>query len=142
MATPEAQASQVVRLRAAAWGCKVFRNNSGVLMNDVGVPVRFGLGNESKQVNQNFKSSDLIGWTPVTITPDMVGKQLAVFTSIEAKALGFKEKENYTLRQREYAQKKWLDLVTNAGGIAGFACCEADVDKIIQEFLKCANCKS
>jgi hypothetical protein len=30
-------------------------------------------------------SSDLVGWHTVTITPDMVGKRVAVFTGIEVK---------------------------------------------------------
>ena len=30
-------------------------------------------------------SSDLIGWTSIEITPDMVGKKVAIFTAIEAK---------------------------------------------------------
>lgn len=30
-------------------------------------------------------SSDLIGWTEVVITPDMVGRKVAVFTAIEGK---------------------------------------------------------
>lgn len=31
-------------------------------------------------------SSDLIGWTKVKITPDMVGRSVAVFTAVEVKA--------------------------------------------------------
>lgn len=33
-------------------------------------------------------SSDVIGWTPVTITPDMVGQRVAVFTALEIKTPG------------------------------------------------------
>ena len=39
-------------------------------------PVTFGLCPDSP---------DLIGWRTVTITPDMVGRRLAVFTGIEVK---------------------------------------------------------
>lgn len=135
MATKEAKASQVVRLRATAWGCRVFRNNSGVLMNEVGIPVRFGLGNESKAINKELKTGDYVGWTPVTITPEMVGKTLAVFTNLEAKPEGFIHRESYNKNQREFAQNKFNELVNCAGGIAGFACNDGDVDRIINNFL-------
>ena len=57
-------------------------------------------------------SADLIGWRTVTITPDMVGQQVAVFTSIEVKTP--------TGRIRP-EQQQWLDAVQAAGGIAGVA---------------------
>lgn len=136
MATPESKASQVVRLRATAWGSRVFRNNSGVLINPVGVPVRFGLGNESAKVNKLFKSSDFIGFTPVTITPEMVGKQIAVFTAIEAKPLGFTVKKIYPTSSREYGQSRFIDLILNNNGIAGFASHDENVDIIYNEFIK------
>jgi hypothetical protein len=134
VATPESKASQVVRLRATARGSRVFRNNSGVLFNQEGVPIRFGLGNESKKINQEMKTSDFIGWTQITITPEMIGKKVAVFTAIEAKALGFKVKKIYPKKSREHAQNKFITIVNNAGGIAGFASCDADTDVIYNEF--------
>jgi hypothetical protein len=68
-----------------------------------GVPVRYGL---------QPGSSDLIGWRTVTITPEMVGQQVAVFTSIEVKtATGRLTPE----------QRQWLAAVETAGGIAGVA---------------------
>jgi hypothetical protein len=57
-------------------------------------------------------SADLIGWKRVTVTPDMVGQQVAVFLSIEVKTL--------TGRIRP-EQQQWLDAVQAAGGIAGVA---------------------
>jgi hypothetical protein len=68
-----------------------------------GVPVRYGL---------QPGSSDLIGWRTVTITPEMVGQQVAVFTSIEVKTATGRVKPE---------QKLWLDKVQAAGGIAGVA---------------------
>jgi len=136
MATPEAHASQEVRNRASDWKARLFRNNSGVLMNEVGVPVRFGLGNESSKFNKQFKTGDFVGWFPVTITPEMVGKTVAVFANIEAKALGFKIKSVYPIKSREYAQNKFNNLVEDNGGIAGFASNWEDVDVIMQRFYK------
>lgn len=136
MATPEARASQEVRLRASDWKSKVYRNNSGVLMNEVGVPVRFGLGNESAKINKIIKTSDFIGWTPVVITEAMLGQTLAVFTAIEAKPLGFKVKSVYPIKSREFAQNKFIELVRMFGGIGGFASCYQDVDTIMLEFYQ------
>ncbi len=131
--TPEAKATKTVRERASAWKMRLFRNNSGVLNDERGVPVRFGLGNESKRLNQELKSSDLIGWTPITITPDMVGKTVAVFTAIEVKSPGFRVRQ-FNKKSREYAQNKYIELVKLFGGIAGFAADWPDVDKAIKEW--------
>ena len=57
-------------------------------------------------------AGDLLGWKRVTVTPDMVGQQVAVFLSIEVKTP--------TGRIRT-EQQQWLDAVQAAGGIAGVA---------------------
>ena len=57
-------------------------------------------------------SADLIGWTIRTVTPEMVGTQVAVFTSIEVKTPTGRVKPE---------QQQWLDAVQAAGGIAGVA---------------------
>ena len=56
-------------------------------------------------------SGDLIGWTTVEITPEMVGKKIAVFTSLEAKV----KKTRKSPGQINFAEK-----VQNSGGISGF----------------------
>ena len=64
-------------------------------------PVTFGLAKGS---------SDLIGYRTVTVTPEMVGQRIAVFTSLEVKtATGRVSAE----------QRQWLEVVAAAGGIAG-----------------------
>lgn len=137
--TPEAQASQRVRLAASRLGLRLMRNNSGMAYNESGQPIRFGLGNESAKLNKQIKFGDYVGWTPVTITPEMVGKTVAVFTNIECKPEG---KLQTTLNRahrhpesREGAQLAAINLVRNNGGIAWFATCEADVEQIISAFL-------
>lgn len=57
-------------------------------------------------------SSDLIGWTPVTITSEMVGQTVAVFTGVETKAAGGDERTH---------QENFINQVCAAGGRAGFA---------------------
>ena len=54
--------------------------------------------------------SDLIGWKSVTITPEMVGRKVAVFLAPEVKSATGKAKTH---------QEKFLSAVQNAGGIAG-----------------------
>ncbi|QZI87827.1 hypothetical protein SIPHO054v2_p0026 [Vibrio phage 103E44.1] len=136
MATPEAKATINVRARASEWNMKMFRNNSGMLPNpDTGIPVRFGLGNESAKLNKELKSGDLVGFSEITVTPEMVGKKMAVFTNIEVKSLGFVIKDVYNKNSREYAQNEFNKLVTNANGIAGFASSAQDVDNMVNTWI-------
>lgn len=58
-------------------GCKLWRNTSGAYQTKSGHWIRYGLANPG--------GSDLIGIMPVTITADMVGKQLGVFVALECK---------------------------------------------------------
>jgi len=53
-------------------------------------------------------SSDLIGWTQIFITPDMIGKKIAIFTAIEVK------KQKGIVSDE---QQRFIDAVNNAGGI-------------------------
>lgn len=55
--------------------------------------------------------SDLGGWMPVTITPDMVGQKLAVCAQVEVKD-GARPTEE---------QLRWIAAVNAAGGLAGIA---------------------
>ncbi len=114
----EDQVQSELRLKIAREGkTTVFRNNSGAAQDKTGRVIRYGLANDSARVSEHIKSHDLIGWTRVTITPDMVGKTVAVFTSIECKREGWKPSEN---DKRETAQRNWATAVTEAGGIARF----------------------
>ena len=99
----EQSIQQHIRLTCSTGATRLFRNNTGTLRDQHGRPVSFGLAKGS---------ADLIGWRTVTITPEMVGQQVAVFTSIEVKtATGRLTPE----------QRQWLAAVETAGGIAGVA---------------------
>lgn len=114
---PERDLLNDIRMAASAHGARLFRNNSGVgwvgqvishhggiLMLNAPRPLHAGLC---------VGSSDLIGWTPVTITPEMVGRTIAVFTAVEGKS---------TTRQYPTAdQYRFIDAVRAAGGIATVA---------------------
>lgn len=124
-----------IRVAVAAIGTRLFRNNvgqawqgaakrtklTGQVIIENAHPVRYGLCSGS---------SDLIGWTPVTITPDMVGQQVAVFTAIEVKEAGGRVSKE---------QWRFLEAVRDAGGIARVALTEQGaVDACLR---RCENLK-
>ena len=67
-------------------------------------------------------SSDIIGWQSKIITPDMVGKKVAVFTAIELKV------EN---RKSSDKQRNFINRVNLSGGIAGVVRNVNDVEKLL-----------
>ncbi len=93
---------------------RLFRNNVGQCHAADGRVVRFGLCQGS---------SDLIGFTSVEITPEMVGQRVAVFTAVEVKTPRGRVKPE---------QQKFIDLVNAAGGRAGVARSVEDVEKILE----------
>lgn len=76
-----------------------------------GRPVPLGFGTPSGDPVEG--PGDLVGWTSIEITADMVGCWVAVFTNIETK------KDKRAAKRR--AQVNMIEQVKNAGGIAGFA---------------------
>lgn len=119
----ETAVSSRVRWAAARKGLHLWRNNVGAGYDDAGNFMRWGLANDSKQLNAVVKSADLIGIRPVIVTPDMVGKLFGQFVSYEAKREGWK----YTGTPREVAQAAWRDLILANGGEARFVTSERDV---------------
>jgi hypothetical protein len=109
----EQQIQQHIRIACSNGDTRLFRNNTGTLRDANGRPVQFGLCKGS---------ADLIGWKRVTITPEMVGQQVAVFLSIEVKTP--------TGRLRP-EQQQWLNAVQAAGGIAGVARNVEDAQRIM-----------
>lgn len=105
-----------VRVAASQAGDVLWRNNTGVLPDARGVPVRFGLCNESKAVNDKCKSSDLIGIKRVLITHAHVGSVIGQFYAREVKRAGW----HYTGTPREIAQLRFIEAVVAMGGDAGF----------------------
>ncbi len=67
-------------------------------------------------------SGDLIGWHSVTVTPEMVGRKLAVFLSVEVKT------ETGRVRPE---QTNWLEQVRKHGGIAVVARSVDDAQKAL-----------
>lgn len=115
-AATEEGASKRVRLQFAKAGHVIWRNNVGVLKDNRDVPVRYGLANESSQMNKKIKSSDLIGIQQIMITPEMVGSIIGQFVAREVKEPGWR----YMATDREVAQLAFIELVLSKGGDAAF----------------------
>lgn len=119
----EAAVQNAVRLEAPRRGYMLWRNNCGALLDERGVPVRYGLANDSPAMNRALKSSDLVGWRPTLVTPEMVGSYVAVFCSFEIKEAAWA----YGGTPREKAQAAWIGLVAKDGGIARFVTSETQL---------------
>lgn len=95
---------------------RVFRNNIG--QGFIGAVIAEGDGRIMLKNYRRIRfglqdgSGDLIGWKTIKITPEMVGTNVAVFTSIEVKS------KTGTVSDE---QKNWFGAVTRACGIAKIA---------------------
>ena len=108
----EAYVQNKIRLAIGSGDVRLFRNNTGALLDMQGRLVKFGLCKGS---------SDLIGFRSITITPDMVGQKIAVFSAIEVKDKG----------KATVEQKNFINIINNAGGYAGVAKNVNDAKKIL-----------
>ena len=114
----EAQIQQDIRL-ALGRRSVLFRNNSGAYQDTkTGRWIHYGVGSPG--------GSDLIGWHTVEITPDMVGKRIAVFVAIEVKKPTGKVTD---------AQQNFVDQVHSAGGISGICRSVQDAEALLQMTL-------
>lgn len=104
----ETTTSNLIAVAVSDAGAVTFRNNTGAALDPhTGRVVRYGLGPGSP---------DRVGWVPVTIRPEHVGRTLAVFVGIEAKT-----PTSHTEPKRLAGQRHWLESLAAAGGIAMFA---------------------
>lgn len=91
-------------------GMRLFRNNVGALQDRNGQWVQYGLCKGS---------SDIIGWTPTIIQPDMVGRNVAIFTAFETKV---------GKRATTVEQGAFIAALRDAGGIAAVVLSLDDID--------------
>lgn len=119
--------------RATDLGARLFRINVGmawtgrvekiertktVVVNSGDVVVR-----EARPFKSGVPGmSDLIGWAPVVVTPDMVGKTVAVYLAVETKSPRGRASDE---------QKNFIAAVHNAGGRAGVARTDEDLSAIL-----------
>lgn len=113
---PESVTQSRVRLEAARKDIHLWRNNRGAGYTDTGSFIRFGLANDSVQVNTRIKSHDLIGIKKILIQPHHVGMIIGQFMSREVKKEGWK----FCGDEHETAQLRWLELIVAYGGDACF----------------------
>ena len=98
----------------------------GSVLVPYGRPVSLGFGLINGDPVKG--ASDLNGWTSVTITPDMVGRRIAVFTAIEVKR---SEGGRTSAEQRHYC-----DRVRRAGGISGIVSSPEAAVQLCGDWLK------
>ncbi len=108
----ETAVSNRVRMNAAKEGMLLWRNNVGAYKDGDGNFVRYGLCNDTKQLNEKIKSSDLIGIKRRTIVQADVGTVIGQFAAREAKHYGWK----YTGTAHEIAQLAYGKIVISNGG--------------------------
>lgn len=101
----ETDVQNAVRLAIQAAGGVAWRNNVGALTDQRGIPVRFGLGNDSAALNRVFKMGDLVGIMPP-------GR----FIMLECKEPAWR----WRATPREVAQWEAIREVRRFGGRAGF----------------------
>ena len=96
-----------------AWQGRMLKNNRGTVILENARPLHAGLMKGS---------ADLIGWQSVEVTPEMVGKRIAIFTSVEVKGKGTRTTPE---------QLVWRQNVSDAGGNNVIARSLEDVEQML-----------
>lgn len=97
--TTETTIMKQIQLAVSKLGWRLFRNNCGRAVTSSGSIIQFGLC---------VGSSDLIGYVPIVVTPEMVGSRLAIFCAVEVKTpKGRATKE----------QQAFINAINKVGGI-------------------------
>lgn len=129
----EADFMRRLQIRASQFGARLFRQQVGmgwvgkaerINMNRL---VRVGPGDVVIRNARPFHAgvegmSDLGGWVPVEVTPEMVGSTIAVYAQAEVKENARPTKE----------QIAWVDAVNSAGGRAGIVRSEDDLIAVLR----------
>lgn len=107
-----------IRLKHSKGRCRLFNNDNGMATLQDGKKITYGLAKSSP---------DLIGWLTVKITPEMVGKDVAIFCGIEVKM----PRKHPTSEQRRF-----LELLESVGAITGVARSENDIDFLFDTWME------
>lgn len=98
--------------RAGQLGMKLWRNQVGTYKLADGRYISSGLC---------VGSSDLIGYIPVVITPEMLGKTIAVFVAVEAKS---------PTGRASQRQLDFINHIVESGGVAVIATAPEAIDQM------------
>lgn len=117
MSQLESNITKEIMLAASREKATLFRNNTG--MGWIGERINYSqpgyvLLRNARPLNAGLckGGSDLIGWKKITITADMVGKEIAIFTAVEVKSLKGRASAD---------QINFINQVRLNGGISGIA---------------------
>ncbi len=120
-----------LRKRASELGARLFRQNTGQAwvgkVERGNRTVRLGPGDvvirNARPFHAGFTGmADLGGWSPITITQEMVGATIAQYAQVEVK---------FGTDRPTKEQLAWIDAVNAAGGRAGIARNENDLSEIL-----------
>lgn len=112
----ESLVNDAVKDWAKLRGGVLYRNRRGMVDLASGAKMPIGLGPNGY--------GDLVGYLPVTITPEMLGRTIAVYCMVESKVRGVPEPH----------QQARIDEVRAAGGIAGGACNAEDAEIVLSSW--------
>jgi len=124
----EQQEQRLVQREATLRGHRLFRNNTGKAW--VGKVVKRTKELITLQHYRRFHgglcvgSPDLVGWTVVTITPDMVGRRIGVFTGVEMKGKRGKARPE---------QEKFIEIASSFGCFCGVCRSIEDYAELIED---------
>lgn len=111
----ESLVNDAVKQWAQMRGGVLYRNRRGMVQLQSGARMPIGLGPNG--------TGDLIGYLTITITPDMIGRKVAIFSMIESKTA--------TGKLEDHQRDRILE-VRDAGGISGCARSAEDSEQILQ----------
>lgn len=129
----ETELMQRLRMAASTFGSRLFRQQTGMgwtgkKVEKIAGPrvVHVQTGDVVIRGGRPFHSgfagwSDLGGWVPVEVTPDMIGAKIAIYAQVEVKEGARPTTE----------QIAWIEAVRAAGGRAGVARSEDDLRSIL-----------
>lgn len=105
----------VLRVNAGEfWGGKIIAHTGDKLL----------LGHPTKIQGAPKGTSDLIGCRTVTVTPEMVGKQVGIFVALEVKKPGESPRPE---------QLNYLDVMRRRGAITGWARSPDEALRILED---------
>jgi len=123
-----------IQLSFTNLGARLFRNNTGqgwagkATTYSKHATVKVGPGDVLIRNARPLRaglcvgSSDLVGWTTITVGPEILGRQLAIFTAIEGKTGSTRVTPDQT---------RFLNAIRGSGGYAGVARSTEDAIEII-----------